>query len=45
LAQFPLGGCHQDEVGCVAASLLSPAALYVNGVIMAVDGGMIRALL
>ena len=42
---FRSGGCHQDEVGCVAASLLSPAALYVNGVIMAVDGGMIRALL
>ncbi len=38
-------GCgHPDEVGRVAAFLPSPAALYVDAVIMVIDGGMIRSL-
>jgi 3-oxoacyl-[acyl-carrier protein] reductase len=32
------------DVGRVAAFLLSPAAAYVNGQIVAVDGGMIRSI-
>jgi 3-oxoacyl-[acyl-carrier protein] reductase len=32
------------ELGRVAAFLLSPAASYVNGAIVPIDGGMIRAL-
>jgi 3-oxoacyl-[acyl-carrier protein] reductase len=44
-ARIPLGRYGQPaEVGRVGAFLLSPAASYVNGVIVGVDGGMIRSL-
>jgi 3-oxoacyl-[acyl-carrier protein] reductase len=33
-----------DEFGRAAAFLLSPAAGYVTGVMLAVDGGLTRAL-
>jgi 3-oxoacyl-[acyl-carrier protein] reductase len=45
LARIPLGRYGDPlELGRVAAFLLSPAASYVTGAIVPVDGGMIRAL-
>jgi 3-oxoacyl-[acyl-carrier protein] reductase len=44
-ARIPLGRYGDpDEMGRVIAFLLSPAASYLNGAILAVDGGMIRSL-
>jgi 3-oxoacyl-[acyl-carrier protein] reductase len=43
--RIPLGRYGEPpEVGRVGAFLLSRAASYVNGVVVAVDGGMIRSL-
>jgi 3-oxoacyl-[acyl-carrier protein] reductase len=45
IARIPLGRYGDPaEVGRVATFLLSPAASYVTGVIVGVDGGMIRSL-
>jgi len=44
-ARIPLGRYGSTaEIGRVGAFLLSPAASYVTGAIVPVDGGMIRAL-
>jgi 3-oxoacyl-[acyl-carrier protein] reductase len=45
IARIPLGRYGDPaEVGRVGAFLLSPAASYVNGAILTVDGGMVRSL-
>lgn len=45
ISRIPLGRYGEPaEVGRVGAFLLSPAASYVNAVIVGVDGGMIRSL-
>jgi 3-oxoacyl-[acyl-carrier protein] reductase len=45
LASIPLGRYGQPaEFGRAAAFLMSPASSFVNGVMLPVDGGMLRAL-
>lgn len=45
IARIPLGRYGDPaEVGRLGAFLLSPAASYISGAIVPVDGGMIRAL-
>lgn len=45
IARIPVGRYGEpEEVGRVAAFLLSPAASYIDGATVSIDGGMIRSL-
>ncbi len=45
LAQYGLRRfCRPDEIGALVAFLASPAARYVHGVNVAIDGGLTRGL-
>jgi 3-oxoacyl-[acyl-carrier protein] reductase len=45
IARIPLGRYGDPaEIGRVACFLLSPAASYVTGAIVPVDGGMVRSI-
>jgi 3-oxoacyl-[acyl-carrier protein] reductase len=45
IGRIPLGRYgNPDELGRIAAFVLSPAAAYLTGVILPIDGGMIRSL-
>ena len=45
VAQIPLGRYGEpEEFGRAAAFLLSPASSYVTGVMLPVDGGLLRTL-